>query len=103
MTGQQLKLDGMLRAEQSAGKEWNENANNYALEFLNKLEKGERFMGEQLRETAEAFGLQAPKSNRIWGAVMIRLVKERKIEKVGFAKVKNPRAHQANATVWKKI
>jgi hypothetical protein len=102
-TGKELKKRGMAKAVDSAGKDWMEQAYAYSLAFLERLDAQERFMGEQLRQTAEAFGLTAPKSNRVWGAIMIRLAKEKKIKNVGFQKVSNPLAHSANASVWMKI
>lgn len=46
--------------------------------------------------------IEAPPSLRAFGALTMKAAREKLIVQVGFAKVKNERAHMANVAVWRK-
>lgn len=58
------------------------------------------FMCEHVRQFARECLLPDAPTSRSWGAIIVRAAKEKLIVQVGFAKVTNPRAHQATAAVW---
>jgi hypothetical protein len=61
-------------------------------------------MTEDIRAYAEKEkGFVAPSSQRAWGGPICRAKNEGLIEAVGTKQVKNPKAHSANATVWRII
>lgn len=82
---------------------WSDQAYSFLVDFINGIPENRRFMTEQFRKYAYDRGLQRPPSERSFGAIIVRAVKERKIIASGFDKVTNPKAHQANATLWRKL
>jgi hypothetical protein len=61
---------------------------------------GKPFMCEDVREYASNH-LPTPPTNRAWGAIILRAKKDGIIKHYGFGQVTNPRAHRANASMWK--
>lgn len=102
-TARQRRDDGMKRAERHAGNAWSEAAYGYLMRFIACIPPDRRFMTEQVRQFAYHHGLSAPPSERAWGAVTIRAVKDGKIVQCGFGKVSNDKAHCANAAIWRKV
>lgn len=103
-TGQQLKQEGMQRATENADRThegWSEKALSLLKEFVCKTDGG--FMGEDVREYATAKGLDVPPSKRAWGNVMVTAKAKGIIRSVSIGPVKNPKAHNANATVWRRV
>lgn len=102
-SGDNLKHSGMTLATNFANKvheNWAEKAYELLVQFV-RSGRGE-FMCEDVREYAHAYGLPNPPSSRAWGSVISKAAKKEKIIKhVRFGQVKNPRAHRANASVWK--
>ena len=101
-TGEQLRDQGIERAVTHADKEipnWQETAFRFLRHYI-KTHK--EFLAEDVRETS-TFEVPEPPSNRAWGAVMVRAVKEGLIEKNGYKKVSNPLAHKTPATLWKVV
>lgn len=69
--------------------------------FLCKYMKHNRiFMTEEVRVASENV-LFAPTSDRAWGHIMVRAVRENKIVRSGYRKVSNKKAHSATATLWR--
>lgn len=98
--GAQLRNSGMNQAETHA----NHLHHGWSHEAYSFLEGYARinptFMAEDVR-TASAGVVPPPPSKRAWGAVIVRAAKAGIITSLGTRKVKNPRAHCANATLWK--
>lgn len=100
-TGTELKNGGMAVASlnaEYANQGWNEEAF-YLLKKYLKTHIG-NFMCEHVRAFARENLLPEAPSSRAWGSIIVRAVKEGLIVQVGFSKVSNPRAHNANAAVW---
>lgn len=103
VTGQDLAEQGMQTAEDHANKlqpKWSDDALNILREFISKYDID--FMTEDLRRYAEKErGFTAPASSRAWGGVISRAKKSGLIKFVGIRAVGNPKAHAANAAIWK--
>lgn len=78
---------------------WGEKAYVLLKEFL-RTNKG-NFMAEDFRLSV-ADKIDAPPHNRAFGGIFMRAAKAGLIERVGYAPVKNWKAHRANASVWRK-
>lgn len=59
------------------------------------------FLIEEYREWVKDL-IEAPPSLRAFGALTMKAAREGLIRQVGFAKVRNERAHMANVAVWRK-
>lgn len=102
-SGRSLRDGGIKRSIDHAGNTWALRAYGFLLEFIRPLPQDRRFMTEQVRAYAYERGLAAPPSERAWGAVTMKAVRNRVIISMGFAKVSNKKAHCANAAVWRKL
>jgi hypothetical protein len=89
-------------AAKHAGQKWQDDATRHAEQFLKSV-RTRPFMAEDLRAFAYAQGLPKPPSERAWGAVTMRLHRAGRIFAQGTAKVRNPKAHRANATSWSTV
>lgn len=102
-TGRGLRDAGMKVARLNADSRhpnWTERAVSYVKEFtLRQVE----FMGEDVRAFAEAKGFEKAPSARSWGTVMVLAARRGVIRKIGTRTVRNPRAHCANASVWRPV
>lgn len=102
--GREGRDEGMERAKVHAEKVnpgWNEKAYERLLEFL-KSHHGE-FMCEDLRAHFAMNDYELPPHNRAFGGIMMRAAKSGIIKKVDCRSVSNPKAHAANAAVWRKV
>ncbi len=106
-TGHELAREGMDRAERHADQmveDWSQRAYGYLCTFIALKPRGTTFMAEDVRRLAETSGrVPIPPSKRAWGAIMSKAARAGHIVRVGFAQVKNERAHCANASVWQII
>lgn len=99
---EQLTEDGINTALARANREdakWSDRAYYHLWKFaLN----GKEFMTEDARKILTENNL-VPKPNnpRAWGGVARRLAFDGIIERIDHGSVKNPKAHQATATIWK--
>lgn len=98
-TGEELKAEGMARAEEHANEvchEWSESA----LEAVKKFIKHHTgaFKAEDVRAWAK-FVPPAP-SLRAWGSVFLKAARAGLIKQVGYAKVDNPLAHSTPVNLW---
>lgn len=96
--------DGTTRAVLNADCKipaWGDKAFNFFKAALNCLGP-ENFMMEEIRAMAFKTGFPAPPSDRAWGSVVQRAVREELIEFVGYSKTKNPLAHRTPAAMWRK-
>jgi len=97
-TGQQLRDAGMKQAIEHADKvveSWSDKAYDHLLKYIVLHDE---FMAEDLRYESK---LPEPPSRRAWGQIMLRAAKSGLIYRVGFRAVKNPKAHCANASLWR--
>ena len=103
-SGRALRDLGMQRASSAAERKipgWGDRAFGYLLEFVARTPK--KFAAEDIREFAHERGLECPPSLRAWGGVLLAAAKRGIIRRVGFAPVRNPRAHCANAAIWERV
>ena len=105
-TGQELRDKGIKKAVDHAGVKWADEAYEFLLHkilYMKLLpEYGRTFMVEDVRRAAIDV-INDPPSNRAWGGVIRRAANAGLIEKVGIRQVTNPKAHCANANVWRVI
>ena len=98
--GRLAKEQGIQQAEDHAGDEWNAKAWKALLSFL--IMHGDPFMTEDVRRFAYNRGLPSPPSERAWGAIILKAVRQNLVIAIGMAKVTNVKAHQANAALWQR-
>ena len=73
-----------------------------ALDFVRQYAQTHvEFLGEDVRTYAEACGFEEPKSKRAWGGVMLAAARQGIVVFVRKVSVKNPKAHCANASLWR--
>ena len=82
---------------------WSDAAFEMFKEWLKGWPKDFKFTIEQFRQVAQIRGLPDPPSNRAYGGVAVRAKKAGLINSNGTVKVKNPKAHMANAAQWIKL
>ncbi len=97
--GRDLKNEGIERAMNNAGRQWQDQAYSYLLDYI---KENETFMVEDVRTSSQGI-IPDPPSKRAWGGIVVRARKAKKIHRAGYAEVKNPKAHQTPATVWRVI
>jgi len=101
-TGVLLKERGMKKAVDHANvvhDGWSALAHSFLVDFV-RIHEGE-FMAEDVREKSRGI-VPAPPSSRAWGSIIRSAAMSGIIRKVGIKTVKNPTAHRANASVWRK-
>jgi len=102
-TGEQLKEAGMNLALESAEADfngWADSAFSFLQGFI--LSYKSSFMAEDIR-LASAGYVPEPPSKRAWGGIIARAAKAGLIRRVGFASVKNAKAHCTPASVWEAV
>lgn len=102
LSGRDLREQGIYRAVSHANAthaEWSEKAYKVLKDFLT-MTRGNTFMCEDVREFAINY-LPEPPTKRAWGSIIVRAKKDGIIKHCGFGQVTNPRAHRANASLWK--
>lgn len=103
-SGIQLRDSGINTALGHANdviENWADRAMQYLIAFL-QTHPG-KFMAEQVRQFAIDGGLPKPPNNRAWGGIFQSASRSKLIKQVGYARVKNPRAHCANAALWERV
>jgi hypothetical protein len=101
--GQDLRDRGMKRALQHA-EDVEDGWNIKALDFLYVYAKSHpgKFSGEMVRLEAEGT-VPKPPCLRAWGGILANAARRGWIRQVGYTKVTNPDAHQANAALWESL
>jgi hypothetical protein len=101
-----LRDDGIKRAVEHANKvavNWSDRAHAHLLFFLLPKSRGAEFTCEQVREYAEAHGIDKPPDKRAWGHVMKRAAREGYAVKNGkYVEATDPKVHCSPAAVWEK-
>jgi len=105
-TGKEYALQGMTAAVEHADKvhvDWSKSAYKLLCLYLVTIGIDNGFMAEDFREWIKENNLlPEPPHTRAFGAIMQKAAKNNLITRAGFGQVRNPKAHAANATVWKK-
>lgn len=105
--GELLAQEKMHAAVAAANRQhpgWKERCWNLFKEWVMNKPPGYHFMIEDFRLHVEINKkLEMPKSNRAFGFLSVKGNKDGLIEFAGIEKVKNSKAHRANAAVWSVI
>ena len=95
--------DGMQRAVDNANdkhENWSEKAYDFLVQYCKSQGSLSTFMTEDVRSLWFEQDMPQPPSNRAWGSIARRAVKNGLIKKVGIGPVKNPKANCAYASIW---
>lgn len=105
--GQALATEGLNRAVTKADNDhpqWSERCWQWFLVWFGKKQKGSEFMIETFRRDVLAWGkIEKPNSDRAFGFISKRAVKEGLIVGAGTAKTKSKDSHGTPANVWRKL
>lgn len=96
--------EGIARAVDHANRvdpDWSEKAYKFLLQFIENHNGA--FMAEDVRSHAALMDFPLPPNNRAWGGIIVRAKVAGLIASAGTRKVKNKKAHCANAAVWIKV
>lgn len=97
----QEKMHAAVAAANRQHPEWKERCWKLFVEWVMNKPPGYHFMIEDFRLHVECQNkLEKPKSDRAFGFLSAKANREGLIEFAGIEKVKNPKAHRANASVW---
>lgn len=80
---------------------WKDCAHQLLQEFLS-VHPGP-FMAEDVRAYASQIDFPLPPHARAWGGVIMRAMNAGLIIQEGTGKVKNVKAHRANAAIWREV
>jgi hypothetical protein len=97
---------GMLQAAANAEEKepgWNDQAYAFFIQWLYQRTKAENFFIENVRVDAAKAGIPKPPSDRAWGWIAKKAVKDNLIKRVGYGLVSNVNAHSTPASIWKKV
>lgn len=92
-----------VTSAETANPGWKDKAYEFFKSWLSKWATGHRFLMEDFRLSAEIHGLPQPPSNRAYGGLAVKAKFEGLIVSDGTKKVSNPKAHRANAALWRKV
>jgi len=95
----QLALEGMQRAEQSANNthyKWSDTAYSFLIDYSKKYSS---FMMEDVILASKG-SVPEPPTNRAWGGVVRKAAKEGKLVNLGFQKKKSEGSHSTPAVLW---
>ena len=98
--GAELRDKGIKKALDNANNthdRWSDKAYDFLLKYIKYQNQ---FMTEDVRVASEK-AIPKPPSNRAWGSVILRASRSGLINRVGFANVKNAKAHKTPASVWR--
>lgn len=100
--GKVARDEGMNRAVDNANvttPKWSDLVYDAFHEYVRSLKKYTKFQTEDFREWL-GDRIAEPPSKRAFGAITMRAARAGIIKHVGYAHVKNPKAHRANSAVW---
>lgn len=100
--GQQARDKGIEKAITNADRvspSWSVRAYEFFKTFVRM--QNESFRIEEFRDWVED-KIENPPSLRAYGAITMKAARKGIIKHVGYAKVTNVRAHQANCAVWRR-
>lgn len=104
--GIELRDYGILQAMTNADSripDWSEKAYKMLVEWLRGWAPGYKFTIEQFRQVAQIRGLPDPPHARAFGSLAVKAKSAGLIKSEQTVKVKNPKAHCANAALWIKL
>ena len=97
----QLRDEGMTRAADHSGDNWQAEAYHALLMFLQRTQHD--FTAESVRDWATILVRVAePPDRRAWGAVMMKAAKRGLIKRAGYRPHSDPSRHRGVSTVWRK-
>jgi len=102
--GKAARDEGMHRAITHANQvveNWSERVFDAFKEYLILTQK-QPFQIEDFRAWI-GDRIPPPPHNRAFGSIATKAIKAGLIERIGFAPVKNPKAHRANSAVWIRV
>lgn len=100
-----LRNSGINRAVEHADvthDDWSTQAYSLFETYVRYISFQETFQIEDFRDWARGRRLPEPPSKRAFGFIPLKAARAGLIEKHGYAQVSNPKAHMANATVWRR-
>jgi hypothetical protein len=102
---QVAKENGIKRAVDHAGKEWNDTADKYFQVYLRHDNQGKPFTCESFRIwlTDNFPHFEQPPHNRAYAGVIVRAKNSELIKCIGTVQTKLPNAHKCYASLWEKI
>lgn len=105
--GKRLAQYGLSVAVNNANKEhpdWSKRCWDLFKRWIGKKEPGFQFLMEKFRQDCYKFNMiERPKSERAFGYITKRALKEGLVITSGTGKVANPKAHNANASILVKV
>lgn len=96
-------IEKALASAECANPGWKDRAYEFFKTWLSRWASGHKFLMEDFRLSAEIQGLPQPPSNRAYGGLAVKAKFEGLIVSDGTKKVSNPKAHRANAALWRKV
>jgi hypothetical protein len=105
--GEILAMQGLQRATDKADKDfpdWKERCWDLFKEWINLKPPYYEFMIETFRTHCERNAkIETPNSKTAYGFIPLKALREGLIERWGYGKVSNAKAHNCAASVWRKI
>ena len=92
--------EGMARAlahAEDVEEDWSKKALRFVYQYAKTHDE---FTGEMIRNASSDL-VPRPPHLRSWGAIIVKAVKAGWIRQIGFTHVINPKAHRANAALWR--
>jgi hypothetical protein len=106
-SGEELAEIGLQMAVSAADRKypkWSDRCWDLFKRWLSKKERGFQFLIEDFREAVYKWKMiEKPKSDRAFGFISQRAIREKLIVNAGTRKVKNAKAHATPANLWKKV
>jgi hypothetical protein len=78
---------------------WSDDAYAFLIRYI---QNNPTFMTEDVRNKSKGI-IPDPPSNRAWGGIIVRAVKNGRIKRIGYQNTKNIKAHGTPASLWIKI
>jgi hypothetical protein len=97
--GEQRKAAGQDRVLDGEPEEWKDAA--YAL-LINLIRRQEEINSDDVRQAADAAGLDQPHHPNCWGALFGRAAKAGVIERSGFTKSTISSCHARTISIWRR-
>tara|TARA_R110001606_G_scaffold72484_1_gene166966 strand:+ start:245 stop:574 length:330 start_codon:yes stop_codon:yes gene_type:complete len=91
-----LGINKSFKNAEDKNKKWGSLAYSFLLQYI---KENHTFMAEDVRVSSEGI-VPEPPSKRAWGAIFVMAKKNKIIKSIGFANVRNPKAHRTPATLW---
>lgn len=90
--------EAIERVAKGSGDAWQDAAMDFLRCFIQANSRS--FFIEEIRDLAEAEGLEAPPDRRAWGAVAVRAARAGLIRRIGYGPQASRNAHMAPKSIW---